>query len=144
MTQQLDILFANISRDYLDTDASRSAGVPAANACALLSMDADTDDKDPRICLMVDVQGSGRSRQLNVIALARGTQPRAVTAPWLAAVGERLADAASFYAWLKTLPEEKRAGWELHHLTRPLNVKVQHEEGGVIESGIGVAMHVMV
>lgn len=144
MTTQLDFLFASFLRDYLDTAASRAVGIPAADDCALLSMDADSDDKDPRICLMVDVQGSGRSRQLNVAAVARGTQPRSVTAPWLAACGERLADAASLYAFIATLLEAQRTGWELNHITRPMEVKIQREEGGVIESGVGVVMSVMV
>lgn len=144
MTTQLDLLFAAFLRDYLDTAASRAAGVPAAADCALLPMDADVEEKDPRICLTVEVSGSGRSRQLAVIAVARGTQPRAITAPWLAACGERLADEASLYAFIATLPEAQRTGWELHHLTRPMEVKVQRQEGGVIESGIGVVMSVMV
>lgn len=144
MTTQLDFLFASFLRDYLDTAESRAVGVPAANLCALLRMDADVEDKDPRICLMADVQGSGRSRQLNVAAVARGTQPRSVTAPWLAACGERLADAASLYAFIATLPQDKRTGWELHHITRPMEAKIQREEGGVIEAAVGVVMHLTV
>lgn len=144
MTQELDLLFAGIARAYLDTADSRAAGVPAAADCALLAMDADSDERDPRICIVVEEQGEGRSRQLTVVAVARGTQPRSVTSPWLASCGERLADMASFYDFLQTLTEAQRTGWQLHHITRPQGAKVQREPGGVIESGVGVQMHLMV
>lgn len=144
MTQELDFLFSAIARAYLDTADSRAAGVPAAADCALLAMDADTDERDPRICLVVDEQGEGRSRNLTVVAVARGTQPRSVTSPWLAACGERLADMASFCAFIQTLTEDQRTGWELQHITRPQGAKVQREPGGAVESGVGVQMHLMV
>lgn len=144
MTTQLDFLFASFLRDYLDTADSRAAGVPAEEDCALLGMDADSDEKDPRICIHVEETGSGRSRQLAVVAVARGTAPRATTAPWLAAVGERLADRTALHAFIGTLTTEQRTGWQLHHITRPMGAKIQRQEGGVIESGVGLVMHVMV
>ena len=144
MTTQLDYLLASVLRDYLDTAASRVAGIPAAADCALLSMDADDDEADPRICVMAEVSGTGRSRQVNVIAVARGTQPRSVTAPWLAAVGERLADTESLYEFISTLTESQRTGWQLHHITRPMEARAQREENGVVESGTGVVLHIMV
>lgn len=144
MTTQLDFLFASFLRDYLDTTASRLAGIPAAADCALLAMDADSDDKDPRICILAEVTGTGRQRQVQVVAVARGTQPRSVTAPWLAACGERLADQDSLHAFIQTLTETQRTGWQLHHVTRPMEMQVKREDSGVIESATGVVMHVMV
>lgn len=144
MTQQLDFLFADFLRDYLDTVASRAVGIPAAADCALLSMDADADEKDPRICILVEESGTGRLRQLQIIAVARGTATRETTSPWLAAVGERLADQTSLFAFLATLTEAQRTGWLLQHISRPMSAKIQRQEGGVIESGVAVVMQVMI
>jgi len=144
MTTQLDLLFATFLRDYLDTADSRACGVPSAADCALLSMDADSDEKDPRICILAEETGSGRSRQLSVVAVARGTVARETTAPWLAAVGERLADRAALHAFIGGLTAAQRTGWQLHHITPPMTAKIQRQEGGIIESGVGLVMHVMV
>ena len=142
MNNQLDFFFSRFLRDYLDTAESRAAGVPAAAECALLAMDAEDDEKDPRIAVLVDVSGSGRARQLNVICVASGSAPRATTAPWLAACGERLADEAALYAFIRTLPGADRAGWQLDHITRPMDGSVKR--GELIESGCGVVMSVTV
>ncbi len=140
MLTQPDLLFVDIFHGYLDTAASRAAGVPAAADCALLKMDGDADDKDPRICLTVEWEGTGIAKQINVIAVARGTQPRSVTGPWLAKVGERMADETALLAYIATLPAEQRQGWQFEHLSPPMPGRILREEGGVSESGIGVRM----
>lgn len=142
MNNQLDFLFSRFLRDYLDTAESRAAGVPAAASCALLAMDAEDDEKDPRITVIVDVSGSGRARQLNVACVARGSAPRETTAPWLAACAERLADEAALYAYIRTLPGADRTGWQLDHITRPMDGRVQR--GDMMEAACGVVMSVTV
>lgn len=140
MTTELDLLFTEIFHGYLDTAASRTAGVPAAASCALLKMDAETDEKDPRICIQVTVEGDSRSKQIDVIAVARGTAARSVTGPWLAAVGDRMADEKELLAYIATLPVEKRTGWQFENLSPPMPGKIAREENGTVESGIGVRL----
>lgn len=138
MLTQFDLLFTDIFHGYLDTAASRTAGVPDAEDCALLKMDSDDDDVDPRICISVEVEGTHRGKAVNVIAVSRGTQPRSVTGPWLAQVGERMADEAELLAYIATLSVAQRTGWQFEHLSPPMPARIAREEGGVIESGIGV------
>lgn len=144
MTTQPDLLFTDIFHSYLDTAASRAAGVPAAADCALLKMDGDSDEKDPRICISVTLEGEGRGQQVNIIAVARGTQPRSITGPWLAKVGERMADESALLAHIATLPVTQRTGWQFENLSPPLPAKITREDGGTIESGIGVRMLITV
>lgn len=144
MTTELDLLFVDIFHGYLDTAASRTAGVPAASACALLKMDGDANEKDPRICIHVTVEGESRSKQINVSAVARGSQPRSTTGPWLAKIGDRMADEIALLAYIATLPVEKRTGWQFEALSHPMPAKVMREEGGIIESGIGVRLLVTI
>jgi hypothetical protein len=140
MTTQPDLLFVDIFHGFLDTAASRAAGVPAASACALLKMDGDVDDKDPRICITAEMEGTGRAKSINVIAVSRGTQPRSVTGPWLAKVGERMADEAALLAYIATLSAAQRIGWQFEHLSPPMPARIVREDGGVSESGIGVRL----
>ncbi len=144
MTKQLDLTFVHIIHGYLDTAASRTAGIPAAADCALLKMDSDADDKDPRICITADEQGSARSRQITVGAVARGTAARSVTDPWLVAIGDRLADHTALFAHIATLDAALRTGWQIEHITPPATMKVQREENGPIESGVGIQIHLTV
>lgn len=140
MTTQPDLLFVDIFHGFLDAAESRTAGVPATSECALLKMDGDAEEKDPRICIMVEWEGTGIAKQINVIAVARGTKPRSITGPWLAKVADRMADETALLAYIATLPAEKRQGWQFEHLSPPMPAKVMREEGGSIESGIGVRM----
>lgn len=144
MTTQFDLLFTDIFHAYLDTDESRTAGVPAAADCALLKMDGDSDEKDPRICITVEIEGVHREKTVNVIAVARGTATRAVTGPWLAKVGDRMADEKALLAYIATLPLEQRSGWQLEHLSPPMPARIVREEGGVSESGVGVRVLITV
>lgn len=144
MTTQLDLLFTSILHGYLDTAESRAAGVPAAAACALLKMDQDTDERDPRICLSVTEDGTGREKTLSVIAVSRGTAPRSTTGPWLQKVGERLADEPALMAYIATLPADQRTGWQLEAISPPLPGKIDRQDGGIIESGIGVRIIVTI
>lgn len=144
MTSPLDLLLVDIVHSYLDTAASRTAGVPAANVCALLKQDADTDDIDPRLCVTAVEQGEGRVRQVNVSILARGSMARSVSAPWLSAVWDRLADRTAFFVHLASLTVAQRSGWQLEEMTRPFAARIQREEGGVIESGVGLTFHLTV
>lgn len=144
MTTQLDLLFVDIFHAYLNTDASRAAGVPAATDCALLKMDGDADEKDPRICITAEVEGTNRSKSINVIAVARGTQSRSVTGPWLAKVGQRMADEAALMAYIATLTLAQRTGWQIEHLSPAMPARILREDGGVSESGIGVRVLVTI
>lgn len=144
MTNQLDILFVEIFHAYLNTAESRAAGVPAASDCALLAMDSDDDEKDPRICLTADWTGEWRSKQVNVIAVSRGTKPRSVTSPWLASVGARMADEQELMKFIATLPPAQRTGWQLEQVSPPQPARVIREEGAIIEAGIGVKIHITV
>lgn len=143
-SQQLDLLFTEIIHGFLDTAASRTAGVPAAADCALLRMDGDAAEKDPRICITVEEEGTTRSRQLSIIAVARGTQPRSITGPWLAKVGDRMADEPELMAYIAALPLEKRTGYQIEKISRPMPAKIVRDEGGLIEAGIGIKIHVTV
>lgn len=144
MTTQLDLLFVDIFHGFLNSDASRAAGVPAASDCALLKMDGDTDDKDPRICITAEMEGTGHTKSINVIAVSRGTKPRSITGPWLAKVGERMADETSLLAHIATLPLAQRTGWQFEHLSPPMPARILREEGGISESGIGVRLLITV
>lgn len=140
MTTQPDLLFSDLFHAYLDTAESRAAGVPAAADCALLKMDEDTDERDPRLCIMATEDGTMRSKTITIVAVCRGTQPRSITGPWLQKVGERMADVDDFLAWLATQPAEKRQGWQFETLSPPQPAKIDRENNGVIESGIGVRL----
>lgn len=140
----LDLTFVAFIHSYLDTAASRATGIPAANVCALLQQDADSEDKDPRICITAEEQGSARSRQISVVALARGSVARSATDPWLAAIGNRLANHAALYAHIAAQPIIKRTGYQIEHITPPAAAKVQREENGPIESGVGIQIHLTV
>jgi|GEM_PF-1799111 len=144
MTQQLDLLFVDIIHGYLDTAASRTAGVPAAADCALLKMDADADDKDPRICITAVENGEVRSRQMAIIAVCRSTKARSITDPWLAAVRARLADQAAFFEYFTTLPIAQRTGYQIEKMSPPHAGKLQRDPMGPIESGVGVIIHLTV
>lgn len=144
MTTQLDLLFVDIFHAYLDTAASRAVGVPAAADCALLKMDGDSDEKDPRICITAEMEGTQRSKSINVIAVVRGTAARSVTGPWLEAVGERMADESALLAHIATLTLAQRTGWQIEHLSPPMPARILREEGGVSESGIGVRVLVTI
>lgn len=140
----LDLLFVDLIHSYLDTAASRAVGVPAAADCALLKMDADTDDIDPRICITAVEQGDGHSRQISVIASARGTAARSVTDPWLKGVATRLADQSALWAHIASQPLAKRTGYQIEHITPPASARIQREEDGPIETGVGIQIHVTV
>lgn len=144
MLTQLDLLFVDIFHAYLDTAASRALGVPAAADCALLKMDGDSDEKDPRICITAEMEGTTRTKAISVIAVARGTQPRSVTGPWLAKVGERMADESALLAFIAALPAEQRQGWQFETLSPPMQARILREEGGTSESGIGVRLLVSI
>lgn len=144
MSITLDLLFTEIIHGFLDTAASRTAGVPAANQCKLMKMDSEDTEADPRICITVEEEGTGRGRQMNVIAVARGSKARAITGPWLAKVGDRMADEKALMAYIAALPVEKRTGYQIEHISRPLPAKIVREEGGLIESGIGIRIHLTV
>lgn len=144
MTTQLDLLFVDIFHGFLNSAASRAAGVPAASDCALLKMDGDTDDKDPRICITAEMEGTGHTKSINVIAVSRGTKPRSITGPWLAKVGERMADETALLAHIATLPLAQRTGWQFEHLSPPMPSRILREEGGISESGIGVRLLITV
>ncbi|HBJ85430.1 MAG TPA: hypothetical protein DDZ88_16445 [Verrucomicrobiales bacterium] len=144
MTTQFDLLFVDIFHSFLDTAASRAVGVPPAADCALLKMDSDADDKDPRICITAEMEGTGHSKSINVIAVSRGTQPRSITGPWLAKIGDRMADEAALMAHLASLPLAQRTGWQCEHLSPPMPARILREDGGISESGIGVRLLITV
>lgn len=144
MNQMLDLLWVEIIHGYLNTDASRAAGVPPAADCALQKMDADEDDHDPRIAITAVESGENRSRQIAVIAVCRGTKPRSITDPWLAKVRERLGDLKAFFAYYAALPVEKRTGYQIEKLSPPHAGKLQRDPMGPIEVGVGVIIYITV
>lgn len=144
MNQMLDLLFVDIIHGYLDTDDSREAGIPAAAECALLKMDADEDDRDPRIAITAVENGENRSRQIAIIAVCRGTKPRAITDPWMAAVRSRLGDMDAFFEYYAALPVNKRTGYQIEKVSPPHAGKLQRDPMGPIENGVGIVIHVTV
>ncbi len=139
-----DLIFTNFIHGYLDTAASRAVGIPAAAVCALLKMDADTDDLDPRICITAEEQGTNRSRQLTVTISARGTVARATTDPWLDAIALRLADHHQLALHLAAQNYSTRLGYQIEHVTPPAAVRVQRTETGPIESAVAITFHLTV
>lgn len=139
-----DLLFTSIVLGYLDTAESRAKGIPAAAACALLQMDSDADDRDPRIAFVGAETGENRERQIGVVAVCRGTQGRAVTDPWMNAIKERLADQKALYAYIATLPLAKRSGYQIEKITPPNSAKVQRDPMSAIEVGVGIIFHITV
>lgn len=144
MLTELDLLFVDIFHGFLDTAASRALGVPAAADCALLKMAGDTDEKDPRICITAEVEGTNRSKTVNIIAVARGTSARSITGPWLAKIGDRMADQSALLAYIGTLAASLRTGWQLEALSPPMPARIVHETPGTSESGIGVRLLITV
>ena len=144
MNQLLDLLFVDIIHGYLNTDASRAAGIPAAALCALQKMDSDEDDRDPRIAITAVENGENRSRQIAIIAVCRGTEPRSTTDPWMAALRARLADLDAFFKYLAALPVEKRRGYQIEKVSPPHAGKLQRDPMGPIESGVGIVIYVTV
>lgn len=144
MTTELDLLFTSIFHGYLDTADSRAAGVPAAADCALLQMDGDDEEKNPRICIRAEVEGIHRTKTITVTAVCRGTAPRETTGPWLAAVGDRMANERQLMAYIAALPLAQRTGWQIENLSPPAPAKITREDGSMIESGIGVQLIVTI
>ena len=140
----LDLLFTEIIHGYLDTAASRLAGIPSAADCALMKMDAEDDEKDPRITIIASELGENRSRQIAIVAVCRGTATRAVTDPWMNAVRDRLADQSALFQYLAALPVSKRTGYQIEKITPPNAAKVQRDPMASIETGIGVIIHVTI
>jgi hypothetical protein len=137
-----DLLFTAIIKGYLDTDESRAVGIPVASDCALLEMDSDADDMDPRIAITAMENGEHRARQIGVITVCRGTQPRSITDPWMSAVSARLADQIALFAYIATLPLAKRTGYQIEKITPPHAGKLQREATGPIEVGVGIIFHI--
>lgn len=144
MTQLLDLLFVDIIHGYLDTAASRLAGIPSAANCGLLKMDADMDDLDPRIAITAVESGENRSRQIAIIAVCRGTKPRSITDPWMAKVRERLADLDAFFEYYAALPEAQRTGYQIEKISPPHAGKLQRDPMGPIETGVGMVIYLTV
>ena len=140
----LDLLFTDIVHGYLDTAASRLKGIPAAAACALMKMDSEEDDKDPRMVILATEAGENRSRQIAVIAVCRSTAGRAVIDPWMTAVKLRLADQAALFAHIAAQPVAKRTGYQIEMITPPNAAKVQRDAMAAIEVGVGVIFHLTV
>lgn len=140
----LDLLFSKIVRDFLDTAESHAAGVPASTDCALLRMDSGEDDVDPRICLVADEQGGNRSKQIHVVAVCRGTQLRSITDPWLDKVKDRLYNQTALCAFIAALPLDQRTGYQIERISPPGAAKVQREENGPIETGVGIIFFVTI
>ena len=139
-----DLLFSSIIRDYLDTDESHAAGVPAHTDCALLRMDADSDDVDPRICIIGDEHGETRQKQIHVVAVCRGTKARSITDPWLNQVKARLYNQDALWAFIAALPLEQRVGYQIERISPPGAAKVQRGENGPIEIGVGIIFFVTI
>ena len=144
MNQTFDLLFVDIIHGYLNTAASRAAGIPAAADCGLLKMDADVDDQDPRIAITAVENGENKSRQIAVIAVCRGTKARSITDPWMAKVRARLGDLDAFFDYLAGLPVEKRTGYQIEKVSPPHAGKLQRDPMGPIESGIGIVIYITV
>jgi len=144
MNQLFDLLFVDIIHGYLDTGASRTAGIPAASDCALQKMDADEDEHDPRIAITAVENGETRSRQIAIIAVCRGTQSRSITDPWMAAIRARLGDLDAFFDYIAALPVEKRTGYQIEKVSPPHAGKLQRDPMGPIESGVGIVIHLTV
>lgn len=144
MNQTLELLFVEIIHGYLDTAASRVAGIPAAADCALQKMDADEDDHDPRIAITAVENGENKSRQMAIIAVCRSTQPRSITDPWMAKVRARLGDLDAFFEYLAGLPVEKRTGYQIEKVSPPHAGKLQRDPMGPIESGVGIVIYLTV
>lgn len=139
-----DLLFTSLVYGYLNTADSRTAGIPAASVCALLQMDSDADDIDPRIAITAVEAGDTRSRQISVIAVCRGTSPRSITDPWMNAVSARLADQVALFAYIATLPLAQRIGYQIEKISPPHSGKLQRDVHGPIEVGIGVIFYLTV
>lgn len=144
MTPVLDTLFVEIVQGYLDTNDSRAAGIPATADCALLKMDSDADDQDPRIAITAVENGENRNRQISVIAVCRGTKPRSITDPWMTAVRYRLADLDAFFDYYAALPVAQRSGYQIEKVSPPHAGKLQRDPTGPIETGVGIIIYVTV
>lgn len=144
MNQTFDLLFVDIVHGYLNTAASRAAGIPAATECALQKMDADEDEHDPRIAITAVESGENRSRQISVIAVCRSTKARSITDPWMAKVRGRLGDLDAFFDYLAVLPVEKRTGYQIEKVSPPHAGKLQRDPMGPIESGVGIVIYITV
>ena len=136
-----DLLFSTIIHGYLNTDASRAAGIPAAAECALFEMDSEDDDKDPRIVILASETGEHRARQIGVVAVSRSTKGRTITDPWMTKVKERLADQTALFAYIAALPVAQRTGYQIEKITPPNAAKVQRDAMSSIEVGVGIIIH---
>ncbi len=144
MNQLFDLLFVDIIHGFLDTAASRVAGIPSASDCALLKMDADVEDRDSRIAITAMENGETRSRQIAIIAVCRSSQARAITDPWMAAVRARLGDLDAFFEYYAALPATKRTGYQIEKISPPHAGKLQRDPMGPIESGVGIVIYITV
>jgi pyrrolidone-carboxylate peptidase len=144
MNQSFDLLFVDIIHGYLDTAASRTAGIPAATDCALQKMDAEVEENDPRICITATESGENRSRQISVIAICRSTKARSITDPWMAQVRNRLADLDAFFAYYAALPIAKRTGYQIEKVSPPHAGRLQRDPMGPIETGVGLIFYLTI
>lgn len=133
-----DLHFNQLFQAYLRTDASVTAGVPAASVLPIrTAQDKDTATR-PRLVIanerrpetlqnVFDAQFTCTLHFLN--DATTGTTEEQAEA-WLQQIRQRIADKTSFQAYIATLTTEQQTGWQpavLHVLALPFKRDLDEE-----------------
>lgn len=137
----LDTTFVTLLHGYLDSDAARTAGMPAATVCPVLKMDSGDDRPDPCLLISADEAGEGRQRQITVTVTIKSQKARSITDPYLNSALTRLRHQSDFYEYLATTSETLRTGYQLDAITYPASPNVQRAEDGTTETSIAATYH---
>lgn len=137
----LDTTFTTLLEGFLNSDAARTAGMPAVAICPVLKMDSQADRKDPCLLISADEAGDGRSRQLTITVTLKSQKPRSETDPYLNAALTRLRDQSTFYEYLATTTAALRTGYQLEAITYPAPQNVKREDDGTTEASISAVYH---
>jgi hypothetical protein len=137
MSLKLEHRLAEIIRGYLDTDASRTAGVPTI---PVRMMDDGTDAVTPRLVVVAEMEGEGGSRTVDVhvnlhgiLGTERGQTTREQASAWISEVDERCRDRAALNTYIAALSEAVRTGFQILRLTFPAPPPIDREtEGDII------------
>jgi hypothetical protein len=138
MSLRIDHRLASIIRGYLDTNASRSAGVPAI---PVRRMDDGTAAVTPRLVVSADQDGDGSTRIVDVhvslhgmLGSGTGQTTGDQASQWMQAVELRCKDRAALDTYVGTLTELERTGYQVLRLTFPAPPQIDREtEGEIIQ-----------
>ena len=120
----IDLLWANLIKDYLDHADSITAGVPATTVLPrILGKDLTTDKQAVQAVITASLEATGKSGIItvlvNVIGQVKGDVTAEVLSQYQAAIGARLTDVTSFYLWLAAQPEASRTGYKIMRMIPP-------------------------